>query len=200
MPYVSTAARVFGKLLTSVKQVNFSISDNANTRLPGYMDSTQHFGQDFKSMAPGFDFILGKQPDSNWLNRKAAQGLITKDTNFNNLFQQNLDQRITLTGTLEPVRDLMISVNISKSFNKNYSETFRYIDTSGGLNRKFQHLNPYTGGGFDVSYIAFKTLFEKFDPNRISATFQKFQDYRVILSRRVGQKSIHHATGQSCRC
>ena len=189
MPYVSTAARVFGKLLTSVKQVNFSISDNANTRLPGYMDSTQHFGQDFKSMAPGFDFILGKQPDSNWLNRKAAQGLITKDTNFNNLFQQNLDQRITLTGTLEPVRDLMISVNISKSFNKNYSETFRYIDTSGGLNRKFQHLNPYTGGGFDVSYIAFKTLFEKFDPNRISATFQKFQDYRVILSRRVGQKN-----------
>ena len=60
----------------------FSISDNANTRLPGYMDSTQHFGQDFKSMAPGFDFILGKQPDSNWLNRKAAQGLITRDTNF----------------------------------------------------------------------------------------------------------------------
>lgn len=172
MPYVGTAARVFGKLLTSVKQVNFSISDNANTRLPGYMDSTQHFGQDFKSMAPGFDFILGKQPDSNWLNRKAAQGLITRDTNFNNLFQQNLDQRITLTGTLEPVRDLMISVNISKSFNKNYSETFRYIDTSGGINRKFQHLNPYTGGGFDVSYIAFKTLFEKFDPNRISATFQ----------------------------
>ena len=45
----------------SIKQVNFSISENANTRLPGYMDSTQFFGQDFESMAPGFDFIFGRR-------------------------------------------------------------------------------------------------------------------------------------------
>ncbi len=35
-------------------------------------------GQDFKSMAPGFDFILGKQPDSIWLNDAARRGLITQ--------------------------------------------------------------------------------------------------------------------------
>jgi cell surface protein SprA len=187
MPYVSGVPRVFGKLFTSIKQVNFSLSENANTRLPGYMDSTQHFGQNFKSMAPGFDFILGRQPDSNWLNRKAAEGLITKDTNFNYLFQQNYDQRITIGATLEPVRDLNITLNITKSFNKNYNETFRYIDTTGGLNRKFMHLNPYAGGGFDVSYIAFKTLFGKFDPNQVSETFKTFQANRIILSERLGK-------------
>ena len=138
-------------------------------------------------MAPGFDFIAGKQIDSNWLNRKAAKGLITKDSAFNYLFQQNFDQTLTASATLEPVRDLNITVNIKKTFSKNYTETFRFIDTTGGTNQKFMHLTPYSTGGFDVSYIAFKTLFGKFDPNRVSQTFKTFQDNRVILSRRLGK-------------
>ncbi|RYG42004.1 MAG: cell surface protein SprA, partial [Chitinophagaceae bacterium] len=157
VPYVSTGGKVLGKLLTSLKQVNFSVAEVANTRLPGYTDSTQALGQNWRSMQPGFDFIMGYQPDTNWLNRKARQGVITFDTTFNALFQQNYDQRLTLSAQLEPLRDLSITLNLSKTFNKNYSETFRYIDTSGGSNRKFMHLNPYAGGGFDVSYIAFKT-------------------------------------------
>jgi cell surface protein SprA len=187
VPYLGTGARVFGKLLTSIKNVNVSLSEDANTRLPGYTDSTQFVGQNFKSMAPGFDFIFGYQPDTNWMNKKAAAGLITKDTNFNYLFQQSFNQRLTLSGQVEPVRDLIITVNMTKSFNKNYSETFRFVDTSGGTNRRFQHLNPYAGGGFDVSYIAFKTLFGKFDPNRVSATFKTFEANRIILSERLGK-------------
>jgi len=138
-------------------------------------------------MAPGVDFILGRQPDTAWLNRASAKGLITRDTTFNSVFTQSFDQRLTLSAQLEPVRDLNITLNLSKTFNKNYSETYRFLDTSGGTNHSFNHLNPYTGGGFDVSYIAFKTLFGKFDPNRVSETFKKFQDYRVIMSERLGK-------------
>jgi cell surface protein SprA len=189
VPYITTMPRVFGKLLTSLKTVNFSLSEVANTRLPGYTDSTQFLGQNFRSMAPGFDFILGRQPDTNWLNKKAAKGLITKDSNFNYLFQQNFDQRLTVNAQLEPVRDLMITLNMTKTFSKNYNETFKFIDTSGGNNKTFQHLNPYVGGGVDVSYIAFKTLFGKFDPNRVSATFKTFEANRLVLSRRLGEKN-----------
>ncbi len=189
MPYVGTAGRVLGKLLTSIKQANLSINENANTRLPGYMDSTNYVGQNFRSMAPGFDFIMGKQPDKAWLDKAAGKNLITRDTNFNNMMQQNFDQRITLTGTIEPVRDLMITVNLSKAFNKNFSETFRFIDTSGGTDHKFVHLSPYTGGGFDVTYIAFKTLFQKVPPNQISQTFKNFEANRLILSKRLGQQN-----------
>jgi cell surface protein SprA len=186
LPYVNTPLKILGKLLTSVKQANFSISENGNTRLPGYTDSTQALGQNFKSMAPGLDFVFGKQIDSNWLNRKAASGLITKDLEFNYLFKQNFDQTITASATLEPIRDLTITVNLKKTFSKDYSETFRYTDTSGGPNVKFQHLTPYSTGGFDVSYIAFKTLFGKFDPNRVSEVFTTFQNNRQILSKRLG--------------
>ncbi len=195
MPYVSPGLKVFGKLLTSIKQVNFTAAENGGTRLPGYMDSTRYVGQNFNSMAPGFDFIMGWQPDTSWLNRKAASGLISRDSNFNSMIQQNLDQKLTFTAQLEPVRDLNITLNLSKSFTKNYSETFRYIDTSlNGTNPTFKHLNPYTGGSFDVSYIAFKTLFGKFDPNRVSATFKTFENNRVILSERLGKLNPYSQT------
>ncbi len=186
LPDVGTLARIFGKLVSSVKQVSGSVSDNGNTRLPGYIDSTQYVGQNWRSMQPGFDFLTGSQPDTAWLNRAAKNGVITKSLDFNTIFQQSYNQRITLTAQLEPVRDLAISLNINKSFNKNYSETFK--DTTGTGN-SFQHLSPYSGGGFDVSYIAVKTLFGKFDPNKVSETFLKFQDYRQIISARLGTKN-----------
>lgn len=189
LPEVSGVLRILGKLLTSVKSVNASVSQISNTRLPGYTDSTKILGQNFKSMAPGFDFILGKQPDSNWLNDAAKRGLITRDSNFNDLFVQNFDQKITVAAQLEPIRDLTIDLNLAKTFTKNYTETFK--DTTGtGYN--FAHLSPYVNGGFNVTYIALNTLFGKYDPNRISQTFLKFQDYRKILSQRLGKLNIYN--------
>jgi len=186
-PDVSTFGRIVGKLITSVKQINFSVSENANTRLPGYTDSTQYVGEDWRSMAPGLGFILGQQPDTGWLNRAAQKGLITKDTTFNDLFQQTYSQRLTLSAQVVPVKDLNISINLSKSFNKNYSETYKYSDTAGQLNYQFNHLSPYAGGGFDISYISFKTLFGTFDPNKVSQTFLNFESYRLTLSNRLGK-------------
>jgi cell surface protein SprA len=140
-------------------------------------------------MAPGFGFIMGKQPDSNWLNRAAQKGLITRDSLFNDLFVQNYNQNIVISAQLEPVKDLSINLNISKSFSKNYSETFK--DTTGSGNN-FAHLSPYVTGSFNVTYIAFNTMFQKYDPNRISATFLKFQDYRQIISKRLGAQNEYN--------
>ena len=58
----------------------------------------------------------------------------------------------------------------------------------------FAHLTPYAGGGFSVSYIAFNTLFGKVDPNQVSQTFIKFQDYRKILSTRLGKLNPNSGT------
>ena len=182
-PYVGTFGRIFGKLVSSLKQVNVSVSENGNTRLPGYMDSTQSVGRNWASMQPNIGYLLGAQPDTVWLNNAARKGLISRDTNFNSIFQQSFNQRLIMTAQIEPVRDLTISINLNKTFTKNYSETFK--DTTGTGNN-FGHLSPYAGGSFDISYISYKTLFGKFDPNRISGTFQKFEDYRQIISQRLG--------------
>jgi cell surface protein SprA len=183
LPEVGGLGRIIGKLFTSIKSVNATVSQNSHTRLPGYTDSTQMLGQNFRSMAPGFDFILGKQPDTTWLNNAAQKGLITRDSTFNDLFVQSFDQKISLSAQLSPVRDLTIDLNIDKTFSKNFTETFK--DTTGTGNH-FSHLSPYIQGGFNVSYIALNTLFGKYDPNQVSSTFLKFQNYRQALSNRLG--------------
>jgi cell surface protein SprA len=174
----------FGKLITSLKRVNINFNEDLGTRLPGYMDSSKYVGNNWKSLAPGMDFILGYQPDTTWLNKAARKNLITRDPLFNELFSQRFNQTLDITAQLEPFRDFTIDVNLTKSFNKNYNELFK--DTVGG--GQFNHLGPYAAGSFNISYIALKTMFTKFDPNQTSEIFNKFQDYRKILSQRLGKQ------------
>ncbi|MEI9934118.1 MAG: hypothetical protein WDM71_04560 [Ferruginibacter sp.] len=133
------------------------IAENANTRLPGYTDSTQFVGQNWKSMDPGLGFILGQQPDTNWLNQAAKKGLISSNSALNDLFQQTYNQNITISAQLQPIKNLNISVSFNTTFNKNYSEQFK--DTTG-TGFHFGHLTPYTGGSFTMSFSAINTLFK----------------------------------------
>jgi cell surface protein SprA len=186
MPQVGTAGRIFGKLLSSIKQINIAYAENANTRLPGYMDSTQLLGQDFKSMNPGLGFILGHQPDTNWLNNAAAKGLISKDSNLSDIFQQSYNQNITISAQLQPVKDLHINLSFNTTFNKNYSEQFK--DTTG-TGDHFGHLTPTAGGSFNMSFMALKTFFAPFNPNGISQAYLDFQSNRKIISTRLGKQN-----------
>ncbi len=85
--------------------------------------------------------------------------------NFQN--QASYNQILTIAAQIQPVRDLNITVNVSKSFGKNYTELYK--DTTG--NNSFARLNPYTAGSFSVSFISVKTLFESNNANQISSTF-----------------------------
>ena len=64
--------RAAGRLLTMVKRSSINYGENYRSRIPGYTDSTRALGQNWNSMAPGLDFVFGKQPDTNWLNQKAG--------------------------------------------------------------------------------------------------------------------------------
>ena len=186
-------ARAGGKLITLLKRVSVNYGENFRSRLPGYLDSTKFIGQNFRSMQPGLDYVFGKQPDTNWLNKKAAQGLLSKDPNFNYLFRQNFEQKLSITTQVEPIKELIIDFNLDKSFTKEYTELFK--DSSANSNGKREHLNPYAGGGFSVSYVAFNTLFDKNNPNEISSTFKKFQDYRLIMSQRAAAANRYYTGG-----
>jgi cell surface protein SprA len=177
------AERAAGRLLTMVKNVSVTYSENYRSRIPGYLDSTQFLGQNWKSSSPGMDYVFGKQPDTNWLNKKGQQGILTRDSTFNLLFRQNFEQRLGINAQIEPIRDLRIEVNLEKSFSKEYSELFKDTTGNSGLN----HLGPLASGGFSISYIGFNTLFENFNPNEISTTFKRFQDYRQVISGRVAE-------------
>lgn len=185
LPDLNPFVKGMGKIITSLKRININYSEGATSFIPGFMDSTQYLGQNLRSGAPGLGFILGRQPDSGWLNNAARKGWISRDSLQNNLTRQTFDQQLTVNAQVEPFRDLTIALDMNKTFNRTYSELFK--DTIG--NGQFGHLNPYAGGGFSVSYISFQTMFKKSDPNVISETFRRFQDNRIILSERLGTKN-----------
>jgi cell surface protein SprA len=180
---VSAPLRLTGQMVTMLKRASLNYSENYNSRLPGYSDSTRYVGQDWKSMQPGLDYVFGKQPDTSWLNRKAAEGVITRDSLFSQLFTQNFQQQLTITAQLEPVRELNIDINLQKTFSKTYSELFK--DTTAGGGKTPQHLSPLATGGFNVSFISFQTLFQKTNPNQVSETFNIFQSNRIIIANKL---------------
>jgi cell surface protein SprA len=186
-----TLVKVVGKLATSLKRINLSYNENMGTRLPGYMDSTQHFGNNWRSTAPGAAFIFGMQPDTSWLTKAASKNLITKNPIFNELFTQRINQNFDIQAQLEPFRDLTIDVNMNKTFSKNYNQLFK--DTGVVHTNDYKHLGPFAQGSFSITNIAFKTMFEKFNPNQAGETFQNFEKYRKTLSRRMGEKYPHYA-------
>lgn len=183
LPQVGTLPKIFLQLLTAVKRVGIQYTEDFGTTLPGYMDSTKIMGYNPKSGEPGFRYIFGYQPDTNWINRFGAKGLLSTDTLVSRMIQQRYNQRLNITAQVTPFRDFNIDINLDKTFDKQYSELYK--DTSRVDNVGLTRLNPYAMGSFSVSYIAFQTLFTKFDPNVISETFKTFENNRAILSKRL---------------
>ena len=188
-PELSGAPKALAKILTSLKHVTLNYTDNSSSTIFGYMDSTRAFGMDFRSMQPGWRYVFGQRADTNFINKLGKRGLISTDTTLNNQNLISYTQKISATAVLEPVRDLRLSINLDKTFGQNYSELYK--DTAGASG--YSRLNPYLAGTFSVSFMSFQTLFEKYKPNEISKTFEKFETYRAIISSRLG--NINPYTG-----
>jgi cell surface protein SprA len=188
LPEVGNVTKFIARILTSVKRVGIQYTEDMGTTLPGYMDSTKVLGYNPKSREPGFGFIFGYQPDTNWINNFGARGLLSKDSLISELIRQRYNQKLNLTAQVSPFRDFNIDINLDKSFSKDYSELYKDTDGVAGP-AKISRLNPYALGSFNVSYISYKTLFNKFNPNEISETFKTFENNRAIISRRLAQQN-----------
>ncbi len=183
LPEIAGIPKFFLRMATSLKRAAVQYTEDFGTTLPGYMDSTHLLGNNFKSGEPGFGYIFGYQPDTNWINNFGNKGLLSRDTLVSAMIQQRYNQRLNITAQVSPFRDFNIDINFDKSFDKQYSELYK--DTSRFDNVGLTRLNPYALGSFSVSYISYQTLFTKFDPNVISQTFQEFENNRAVLSKRL---------------
>ena len=181
---VPESVKTVTKFLTMLQTANIDYAENFNSRLPGYMSGVQFLDKTFTGLSPSIDYMFGKQPDTAWLNTQEKRGNLTRDPAFNMIFRQTFDQKLTARFMLEPIKTLMIDVHFNKTFSKEYSELFK--DTSFALNGVKTHANPLSAGGFNISYMALNTFFETHDPNAISLQFKAFQNYRSIISQRLG--------------
>jgi cell surface protein SprA len=186
---LSGIPKAVARLITSLKHISVNYADNSSSSIYGYMDSTQALGMDFRSLEPGWKYIFGQRADTNFINKLGQRNLISTDSNLNQQNTISYNQRISAKADLEPVPDLHITINLDKTYGMNYSELYK--DTIGAIN--YSRLNPYMAGTFTVSFMSYKTIFEKYQPDQVTKTFYKFEDNRAIISDRLG--TINPYTG-----
>lgn len=167
-------------LLTSIKNVNVAFTQTKGTFLPGYLPKTKYFGIDNVSGAPGWGFVFGSQRDIRLM--AVNNGWITTDANQEQLYVNTLREDFQLTSTLEPIRDLKITLNASKNRTLNYATNFKYDSGTAS----FQNLSPNTTGDFSISTLTFATAFKDKGGKTNSAIFKQFMDNRQVISRRLG--------------
>lgn len=177
LPDISDGLRVGGRIATMLKRVTVDYSEQSGTVLPGFMDSSQYLGVNTRSNM-WYDFALGYQPDQEWFDKQAQLSRISSDSIFNGQLQQQYAQNFSMQATVEPFPQMRIDLSLNKRFSKNYTETFKYDYTQS----EYSHLNPYTMGSFNVSYIGINTMFKNSNQN-----YRQFMDNRTTISQRLGR-------------
>lgn len=182
---VSGGFKTVAGFFMMLQNATLDYAETYNSRLPGFMSGVNFINSDWNGLAPMMDYAFGRQPDSAWMRLQENKGYLSKDQNFNLLFRQTFDQKLTARIQLEPIKDFIIDLQFNKTFSKDYSELFK--DTSGtGIK---SHLNPLSAGGFNISYIALATFFDDHNPNSLSDVFKTFESNRLIVSNRLAEKN-----------
>ena len=178
VPEAHPVINAFVKPILGVKRVSVTYDDKRGTTLPGFMPTPNLFGQDFNNSAPGFGFLFGAQKDTSWLSQAAKNDWITSDSTFYYQFLQTRQKNLNFKVVFEPFRDFRVDITWNKTWSENYSEYFKRVDSESG----FQHLAPATTGSYSISFVMFKTMFDKLDENNFSNAFRDFENLRADYS------------------
>jgi len=166
-------------LMTSVKNVSASYSEQNGTILPGYTPTAGFMGTSAGFTAPGLPFVLGWQ-DRNFAVDAANNGWLTNDESMVNPYVMTHGNDFSLKFTLEPIRGLRVDVNADRSYERNINEY--YIGGSSTATGRTAN------GRFSMSFNAFRTAFDK--PERTGAlyseTFEQFKENTAIIMDRLG--------------
>lgn len=185
----ASAGRFFVGLLTSVKTVNAAFTQTKGTFLPGYLPESDYLGMDDVTGAPGLGFVFGSQRD---LRASAlARGWLTNDTLQSQLYVNTLREDLSLTSTVEPLRDLRITLTANRNRTMNFSSNFRYSNERGG----FENLSPYTTGDYNISFISLRTAFSDKNGSTTSGLYRQFMANRAVVSQRLGAQNGNSNAG-----
>lgn len=159
------------QMLMALKSIDVTYTTHETTSLAGFTPRASLFGLAHGFNAPGVDFLFGDQ-DSNIRFKAAEKKWLTKSPFLTAPFLQSKETDFGLAGTLQPLDDLSIQVNFSKSHTNAYQEIFRYVKDDN----EFKSLTPSLSGSYSISFVSIKTAFEKSHDNNFSAAFSQFEE------------------------
>ena len=143
-------AQQAARLLMSVRTINISYRNQRSMTLPGFMPNLgDAFGQRTGSvLSPGLDFAFGLNGDS-YLDKAKDNGWLMMIDSVATPSTSSSSEDLQLRATMEPLRDLKIDLNASRTMTRARSVQFMY---SG---------SPTTqSGSFNMTTITIGSAFE----------------------------------------
>ncbi|WP_461534265.1 T9SS outer membrane translocon Sov/SprA [Sinomicrobium sp.] len=166
-------------LLTMVKRMDISYTDNRGKVLPGYTESIGFIG----TLRPSWGFVFGSQSDIRY--EAARRGWLTRFPDLNQQYMERNSTQLNITANLEPTSDLMIDLVADRQYADSYAENFQ-VSEAGGV-YEYESLLGNKYGDFSISTVLIKTAFSKSDDIN-SETFETFRENRMTIARRLAQR------------
>ena len=161
-------AQTAARLLMMVRSVNISFRSQYTMNLPGFIPNIgDMFGQRTGSvLSPGLDFAFGLIDDG-YINKAFDNGwLLTNDNVATTSATINNNKDLQIRAVLEPVRDLKIDLNASRTDNRARSVQFMYAGMpstlSGSFNMTTISLRGSLAGMGDASDGYHSDAFDRF--------------------------------------
>ena len=169
-------------LMTLVKRVQASYSENNGSVLPGYLPSVGFAG----GLQPTLGYTLGSQADIRY--EAARQGWLTGFPNFNQSFSQMHSSKFKASAQLIPMKGLIIDFNADRDYMENRLENFKVEDQS------YVPRNSNVFGNFGMSTILLRTAFNT-SRGSISSNFENFRSSRLKIAERLVQNTPFEGMG-----
>ena len=174
----------FVDVLTSVKKVKFSYSQNNGTLLQGYRPRIGFLGRDNYSggLAPNLGFVFGGQTDilrsaidNNWLVTRTED-----ETYYNKSYGKTKAENMDYNISVKPFKDFTIDFRGNKIKTSALTQQLDYIEGRNNI----ENINAFESGNYSISYAMLGTVFSNSDE-----LFDKFLSYRSIISDRLSQET-----------
>lgn len=176
------AAQCVARGLMLVRNVSFSYRNQYSMYLPGFMPEVGDvFGQrSGGTMAPGLDFAFGFVGD-NYIDKAADRGWLLMADSVATPATTSLTEDLQLRMTLEPVKNLKIDLNASRTETKSKSVQYMYQGspttqsgtltmTTISLGSAFEGMGDATNGYHSATFEKFCKSLDKFQ-QRVEARY-----------------------------
>lgn len=158
-------------VLTALRRVQFTYSDNNGTVLPGYTQNIGFLG----TSNPGLAFALGRQDDLRF--EAAKRGWLTEFPNFNQAYSTVHSNDISYNADINLLEGLKLDVTGNRSYSENNSENFNVTNGS------YTPLSPRLFGNFEISTILIGTSFS--GSGLESQAFENLKSNRLVIAQRL---------------
>lgn len=164
-------------IVTMVKRIQFTYTENNGTFLPGYLPTPGFVG----TLRPTIGYTFGGQGDIRQL--AARNGWLTEFQDFNQQYTEVNNTTLDYSVNVEPMRDLKIDLIGNRTYAESFTENFRVDQETS----EYIPLTPNTFGNFNISTALIRTAFSKSDETE-SVTFDDFRANRLVIANRLARE------------